>query len=89
MRAKFSLSIFSPHSNSIMGSSVSFSAWKFMEFESICFLQEIKSLLPGGIESFNSTQGFVLSRVTCLGSFCGDEVVPYHDYTGYYINPYM
>ena len=61
-----------------------------MEFENTCFLQEIKSLLPEGMERVNSTQGSVVRGIICPGFFfCGDEVAPYHDCTGYYINPYL
>ena len=33
--------------------------------ESVYFLQGIENILPGGIESIHSIQGFVSSRVIC------------------------
>lgn len=34
--------------------------------ERVYFLQEIENILPGGISSINSAQGFVSSRIICL-----------------------
>lgn len=63
MREKFSVRVFFISQQQHYGKFCFFFQVDVCGIESVYFLQGIENILPGGVESIDSAQGFVSSRV--------------------------